>query len=76
MQVKSAPLRSFAEKTFQQIAARSGAAFRVRYAEGDDWRSKDGSPEFTVVFRNPRAYRRMRLRGTYQTEGRMPPPCG
>jgi cyclopropane-fatty-acyl-phospholipid synthase len=63
VQVKSGPLRSFAEKTFQQIAARSGAAFRVRYAEGDEWRSKDGAPEFAIVFRNRRAYRRMAMYG-------------
>jgi cyclopropane-fatty-acyl-phospholipid synthase len=56
-------LRAFAEKTFQQIAARSGMAFAVRYAEGDEWRSKDSSPEFTLVFRKPRAYWRMALYG-------------
>ena len=56
-------MRSFAEKTFQQIAARSGTAFAVRYAEGDDWRSKDSSPEFTLVFRKARAYRRMAMYG-------------
>jgi cyclopropane-fatty-acyl-phospholipid synthase len=56
-------LRAFAEKTFQQIAARSAMAFAVRYAEGDEWRSKDASPEFTLVFRKPRAYRRMAMYG-------------
>jgi cyclopropane-fatty-acyl-phospholipid synthase len=63
VRLKSAPLRSFAQKTFQQIAARSGASFRVCYAEGDEWRSKDGAPEFTLVFRNRRAYRRMLMYG-------------
>ena len=60
-------LRSFAEKTFQQIAARSGMAFAVRYAEGDEWRSPhcsaSAAPEFTLVFRKPRAYWRMALYG-------------
>jgi len=56
-------LKSLAQKTFRQIAARSGAAFVVRYAEGDEWRSKDGAAEFTLIFRKPRAYWRMALYG-------------
>lgn len=56
-------MKSLAQQTFRQIAARSGVAFVVRYAEGDEWRSKEGTPEFTLVFRKSRAYRRMALYG-------------
>src|SRR6185295_5230767 len=38
---------------------RSGAAFAVRFADGTEWRSRDAGPEFTIVFRKPRAYWRM-----------------
>ena len=38
-------------------------AFTVRYAEGDEWRSKDAPAEFTLIFRKARAYRRMALYG-------------
>ncbi|HUQ75595.1 MAG TPA: cyclopropane-fatty-acyl-phospholipid synthase family protein [Burkholderiales bacterium] len=52
-------MKSLAEQTFRQIAERSGIAFAVRFADAREWRSSEASPEFTLVFRNPRAYWRM-----------------
>jgi cyclopropane-fatty-acyl-phospholipid synthase len=48
---------------FSTIAARSGAAFVVRYADGSEWRSASAPPDFTIVFRSPRAYRRIAFFG-------------
>jgi len=58
--VESCPsVRSLIESTFRQIGERSGIAFAVRHADGRQWRSSDGTPEFTLVFRKPRAYWRI-----------------
>ena len=57
-------MKAFAASTFRAIAEHSGAAFSVRFADGDVWRSNEAvAPEFTLVFRNRRAYRRMALYG-------------
>ena len=61
--VEFLPLRSVAENTFRQIAERSGIPFAVRFADGAVWASGAGQPDFTLVFRNPRAYWRMAAYG-------------
>ena len=47
----------------QDLIARAGSrtavSFAVRFAEGGEYRSRDGEPAFTVVFRKPRAYWRI-----------------
>ncbi|HEY5899839.1 MAG TPA: cyclopropane-fatty-acyl-phospholipid synthase family protein [Burkholderiales bacterium] len=52
-------MRAIAEKTLRQIAERSGIPFAVRFADGASWASGDTNPDFTLVFRNSRAYWRM-----------------
>jgi cyclopropane-fatty-acyl-phospholipid synthase len=52
-------LRAIAEKTLRQIAERSGIPFAVRFADGTTWASGATNPDFTLVFRNSRAYWRM-----------------
>ena len=42
-----------------RIAPRCAIPFAVRFADGGEWHSHDGAPEFTIVFRKPRAYWRM-----------------
>jgi cyclopropane-fatty-acyl-phospholipid synthase len=54
-----ARVRSLAESTFRQIAQRCAIPFAVRFADGGEWHSHDGAPEFTIVFRKRRAYWRM-----------------
>jgi cyclopropane-fatty-acyl-phospholipid synthase len=62
--LQSPAVKAFAASTFRAIAERSGAAFSVRFADGDEWRSNEAvAPEFTLVFRNRRAYWRMALYG-------------
>lgn len=56
-------MKAAADKLFRTVAERTGAAFAVRYADGTEWRSGAAAPEFTVVFRDPRAYRRIALYG-------------
>jgi cyclopropane-fatty-acyl-phospholipid synthase len=52
------------EKVFRQAAGRTGIPFAVRFADGALLRAGEpAAPEFTLVFRNARAYRRMTLRG-------------
>ena len=52
-------MRSLVDRTFRQIGERSGIAFAVRLADGAEWRSGPGTPEFTLIFRKARAYWRM-----------------
>jgi cyclopropane-fatty-acyl-phospholipid synthase len=52
-------VKALASSTFHAIAERSGTAFVVRYADGQEWRSSAAQPEFTLIFRTPRAYWRM-----------------
>lgn len=61
--VKSRPLRAAAENLFRKLARDSGASFAVRWAHGGEWRSSEAKPEFTLVFRDARAYRRIALFG-------------
>ena len=52
-----------AETLFRTLAARSGAAFVVQHADGSVFRSSERPPEFTLIFRRPRTYRRILLFG-------------
>ena len=56
-------MRSLVDRTFRQIGERSGIAFAVRLADGAEWRCGSGAPEFTLIFRKPRAYWRMAAYG-------------
>jgi cyclopropane-fatty-acyl-phospholipid synthase len=52
------------EKVFQQAASRTDIPFSVRFADGSEFLSRQGqAPEFTIAFRNSRAYRRTALLG-------------
>jgi cyclopropane-fatty-acyl-phospholipid synthase len=46
-----------------QNARRSSACFRVVFADGQSCQNRDGNPDFTIVFRNRRAMRRISLFG-------------
>ena len=61
--VKSRALKAAVDKLLRTVASRTGAPFAVRYADGSEWRSGSGQPEFKVVFRDARAYRRITLYG-------------
>ena len=51
-------------RTFLTGAAQhSGACFRIVFAGGSNWQSRDGEPAFTLVFRDRRAERRILLFG-------------
>jgi len=56
-------LRTAVETLFRTLARDSGAPFAVRYDDGTEWRSSDAKPEFTLIFRGARAYRRIALFG-------------
>jgi len=46
-----------------QEARRTGARFRVVFADGKTCESQEGKPDFTIIFRNRRAERRILLFG-------------
>ena len=56
-------MRAAVENLLCTLARGSGAPFAVRYADGTEWRASDAKPEFTLVFRDARAYRRIALFG-------------
>ena len=56
-------MRAAAETLFRKLARDSGVPFAVRYADGTEWRSSEAKPDFTLVFRDARAYRRIALLG-------------
>jgi len=53
------PARGFLTRN----AHRAGACFRVVFAGGETWQSREGEPEFTLAFRNRRAAARILLFG-------------
>jgi cyclopropane-fatty-acyl-phospholipid synthase len=55
-------MKAYVETTLREVEQRSGIPFAVRFAGGGAIAAR-GEPEFTVVFRNPRAYWRMALFG-------------
>jgi cyclopropane-fatty-acyl-phospholipid synthase len=57
-------VKSLLEKTFRQAGERAEIPFAVRFLDGSEYRSHEGvPPEFTIVFRKPRAYWRTPLLG-------------
>jgi cyclopropane-fatty-acyl-phospholipid synthase len=66
--VELAPVKAAIEKVFQQAANRTDIPFAVRFVDGSEFRSRNGgrspaAPEFTLVFRHRRAYRRTAMLG-------------
>ena len=61
--VEFPPVKAAIEKAFRLAASRTDIPFAVRFADGSQYRSSSAPPEFTVVFRNSRAYRRTALLG-------------
>ena len=61
--VKSRPLKAAVDKLLRTMASRTGASFGVRYADGSEWRTGAAAPDFSLIFRNPRAYRRVAMYG-------------
>jgi cyclopropane-fatty-acyl-phospholipid synthase len=66
--LESLPVKAAIEKVFRQAAARTDIPFVVRFADGTEYRTPQlreagAAPDFTVVFRNSRAQRRMALGG-------------
>jgi len=56
-------VRSLIEGRLRRVGERSAIPFAVRFAGGGELRSRDGSPQFTLVFRNARPYWRMAMFG-------------
>jgi len=50
-------------KLLTEAAGRTAACFRIVFADGSDLLSRDGAPDFTLIFRNRRAERRVLLFG-------------
>ncbi|HET7197923.1 MAG TPA: cyclopropane-fatty-acyl-phospholipid synthase family protein [Burkholderiales bacterium] len=56
-------MKAAIENVFRQAAGRTQIPFAVRFADGAGFQSGAAAPEFTVAFRNSRAYRRVAFRG-------------
>jgi hypothetical protein len=56
-----------------QNAHRTEACFRIVFAGGRTWQSREGEPAFTLVFRNRRAERRVMLFGMSACWNRISP---
>jgi len=52
-------VKSWIENTLRQAGERTPIPFAVRYPDGTEYRTRPGSPAFTLIFRHPRAYWRM-----------------
>jgi len=48
-------MRVLLESVLRRVGERVGAPFAVRFANGSEYRNAAGTPEFTAVFRSPRA---------------------
>ena len=58
------PVKAAIEKVFRLAAGRTDIPFAVRFVDGSEFRSRaDAPPDFTIVFRKTRAYRRTALLG-------------
>ena len=53
------PVKSLIETVLRRAGERSSIPFAVRFADGVEFRSSAAEPEFTFVFRRPRAYWRV-----------------
>jgi cyclopropane-fatty-acyl-phospholipid synthase len=47
---------SLIENELRQVGSRTRIPFAARFAGGGEYRSRDQHPEFTLIFRHPRAY--------------------
>jgi cyclopropane-fatty-acyl-phospholipid synthase len=56
-------LKAAVDKLLRTMASRTGASFAVRYADGSEWRTGAAAPDFTLIFRRARAYRRVAMYG-------------
>ncbi len=61
--VEFPPVKPAIEKVFRHAAGRTDIAFAVRFVDGSEFRSREAPPEFTIVFRKTRAYRRIAMLG-------------
>jgi cyclopropane-fatty-acyl-phospholipid synthase len=62
-QVESGVVRTYVENSLRQVKERTGVPFVVRFAGGGVLDFAKGNPDFALVFRNTRAYRRIALFG-------------
>jgi cyclopropane-fatty-acyl-phospholipid synthase len=56
---KIPPVKSWVEKTLRAVGSRTDIPFAIRHPDGTESWSRNGAPEFRLVFRSPRAYRRI-----------------
>ena len=54
---------SHIETALRHVGQRTHIPFAVQFAGGGEYRNREARPEFTIVFRTPRAYRRAALFG-------------
>jgi len=52
-------MRSLIKNALAKVARGTESCFAVRFADGGEYRSRDGEPVFTLVVRKPRAYWRI-----------------
>lgn len=52
-------MRSLIKNALAKVARGTESCFAVRFADGGEFRSRDGEPVFTLVVRKPRAYWRI-----------------
>jgi cyclopropane-fatty-acyl-phospholipid synthase len=52
-------VKSWTESLLRRVGERTSIPFAVRHVDGAETRTREGQPEFTIVFRNPRAYWRI-----------------
>ena len=52
-------MRSLIQAALARVASRAADPFAVRFADGGEFRSREGEPAFTLAFRNARAYWRI-----------------
>jgi cyclopropane-fatty-acyl-phospholipid synthase len=52
-------MRKATEAALRGLGERVTTPFVVRFADGAEYRNRDGEPAFTLIFRNARAYRRI-----------------
>ena len=51
------------ESALRQVGERTSIPFAARFAGGGEYRNRDAHPEFTLIFRKPRAYWRIAAYG-------------
>jgi cyclopropane-fatty-acyl-phospholipid synthase len=52
-------VKSWTDNVLRRVGERTAIPFAVRHVDGAETRTREGAPEFTLVFRNPRAYWRI-----------------